>query len=609
MEAERSSIRTVAALDVGVFTGETMKFTLSKKLCLGFGLVLSFLVFSSSMVYFKARKVSRNEETTFGVSVHSMKAAIQLQRDLNQTQVKGRQTILAGSQPGRLAATRKLFEETWTDVAKDMVVMDELAPKWGDTENRERLNEVKKQLVILRSAQEEAINLAASGKKEALAQAGNLSAERATPVNRAMKTSLGSMADSFDRLVDQNRDKLKAYNRALSVTIGLTTLLALAAGVAVAILMSRRISQATRSVLVQAKAISTGDLTCEDLEIQSEDELGDLAAAINTMSGNLEHMILAISESSLQVAGASEELSLSAALQAQGAESQQDQTAQIAAAMQEMASTVQQVSENCGRATKAAQRAAETAREGGAVVEQALAQMRSIAESVGGTARKIEELGKSSHRIGRIAAVIDDIADQTNLLALNAAIEAARAGEQGRGFAVVADEVRKLAERTTTATKEIAEMIATIQDGTKGAVKAMEVGSQQVQEGVNSTARAGQSLEQIIRMSEEVGSMISQIDTAAAQQSQATADVNQNMDRIAQVVRESALAAKESAKACQDLSQLALSLQNMVGSFKLGRDRKGWGSGTQQKFEDTNFPADWEGPPPEQPRAFAATAE
>jgi methyl-accepting chemotaxis protein len=588
------------------FAGETMKFTLGKKLCLGFGVVLSFLVFSSAMGYVKARKVSRSEETTFRLSVPSMRAAIQLQRDLNQTQVKGRQTILAGSEPARLAATRKLFEETWTDVAKDMMVMDELAPKWGDPQNRERFSEVKKQLVILRGVQEEAINLAASGKKNALARAGNLSAERATPVNRAMKASLGTMADSFDKLVDQNRDELKAYNLALSLTIVLTTLLALAAGVAVALLMSRRILRATRSLLVQAEAISTGDLTCEDLEIQSDDELGDLAAAINKMNGNLKRMIRAISENSLQVASASEELSSSASLQAQGADSQKDQTAQIAAAMQEMASTVQQVSENCERATEAAHRAAETAREGGTVVQQALAQMRSIAESVGGTARKIEELGKSSDRIGRVAAVIDDIADQTNLLALNAAIEAARAGEQGRGFAVVADEVRKLAERTTTATKEIAEMIATIQDGTKGAVQAMQIGSQQVQDGVSSTARAGESLQQIIRMSEEVGSMISQIDTAAAQQSQATAGVNQNMDRIAQVVKESAVAARESAKACQDLSELALALQNMVGSFKLAHESESRRSQAQERFED---PGDWESSPPEDSRAFAATPD
>jgi methyl-accepting chemotaxis protein len=287
------------------------------------------------------------------------------------------------------------------------------------------------------------------------------------------------------------------------------------------------------------------------------------------MSENLKRMILAILENSEQVASASDELSSSATLQAQGADHQKDQTAQVATAMQEMSCTVQQVSEDCSRAAEASIRAAETAREGGVIVEKALTQMRAISDSVGATAKKIGELGRSTEQIGRIAGVIDDIADQTNLLALNAAIEAARAGEQGRGFAVVADEVRKLAERTTTATKEIAQMITVIQDGTQGAVKAMEIGSQQVEAGVTSTARAGESLRQIIQMSEEVGSMIAHIATAATEQSGATADVNQSVDQIAQLVKESAVAAQQSAVACQNLSELALALRNMVSSFKL----------------------------------------
>jgi hypothetical protein len=199
-------------------------------------------------------------------------------------------------------------------------------------------------------------------------------------------------------------------------------------------------------------------------------------------------------------------------------------------------------------------RLAETARQGGSIVDGILTKMRGIAESVGATAKKMEELGKSSDQIGRIIGVIDDIAAQTNLLALNAAIEAARAGEQGRGFAVVADEVRKLAERTTTATKEIAHMIKTIQDETKVAVVAMESGTKQVEEGVTSTAKAGDSLRAIIKMSEQVGTMITEIATTATQQSSTTEQVNINIEQIATLVKESAIGAQQSATACQDLS-------------------------------------------------------
>src|SRR5581483_3775166 len=234
-----------------------------------------------------------------------------------------------------------------------------------------------------------------------------------------------------------------------------------------------------------------------------------------------------------------------------------------------------------------------------------LNRMREIAQSVSGTAKKMEELGRSSDQIGRIIGVIDDIADQTNLLALNAAIEAARAGEQGRGFAVVADEVRKQDERTTTATKEIAQMIKNIQDETKTAVGAMVQGTQQVEEGVKSTAQAGDALQQIIQMAEQVGEMITHIATASTQQSSATEQVNSNMDQIARLVKESAIGAQQSAKACQDLSGLALDLQKMVSNFKLARD------GYQPSWSDAHRPQYFakEHERPTQAKAFGAAAQ
>ena len=191
--------------------------------------------------------------------------------------------------------------------------------------------------------------------------------------------------------------------------------------------------------------------------------------------------------------------------------------------------------------------------------------MQSIAASVSETAEKVEELGKSSDQIGKIIAVIDEIADQTNLLALNAAIEAARAGEQGRGFAVVADEVRKLAERTTKATKEVAQTIEAVQAGTRRAVDRMHAGTTQVQAGVGTITTAGASLAEIIHSAQDVRDMIAQIPGSDAQ-AEATQQITHSIEGISKITRRSASGAQQSAEACEDLAAIT-ELQTLVTRF------------------------------------------
>jgi len=316
-----------------------------------------------------------------------------------------------------------------------------------------------------------------------------------------------------------------------------------------------------------------GDLT-KRLQVHSQDELGELGCWFNCFIEKLQSIIQQVESNTEQLSSASEELSSSAIEIARSATGQKDEARQVATAMHEMSVTVAQVGENSGRASENARAAAELANSGGRVVDDTIALIRAVADSTRGTVKQVEKLGASSQHIGTIVGVIDDIADQTNLLALNAAIEAARAGEQGRGFAVVADEVRKLAERTSKATKEIAEMIRTIQDETSCAVEAIRLGTSKVDCGVEAAGRAGQALREIIQSSQEMQDVVAHIAGASVEQATASSDINNSMEQAAQMVEQSAMAANESAKACEDLNRLACNLQQIVSKFKTS-DKRG----------------------------------
>jgi methyl-accepting chemotaxis protein len=234
-----------------------------------------------------------------------------------------------------------------------------------------------------------------------------------------------------------------------------------------------------------------------------------------------------------------------------------------------MAATSGDIAQNCQLASEGAQSASLAAQRGAEVVDKTVAVMSQIAEKVQESARTVESLGTRSNQIGAIVGTIEDIADQTNLLALNAAIEAARAGEQGRGFAVVADEVRALAERTTKATREIGEMIKAIQQETAGAVAAMEQGVQQVEAGTIEAAHSGEALRDILEQINSVAMQVSQIATAAEQQTATTAEISNNIHQITSIIQSTASEAHESALSASKMNELAEELMGGLGKFKL----------------------------------------
>jgi methyl-accepting chemotaxis protein len=294
-----------------------------------------------------------------------------------------------------------------------------------------------------------------------------------------------------------------------------------------------------------------------------------IVESINAVAESLMRALRDVSEAVGATASASSQISSSTEEMAAGAQEQTSQTTEVAGAVEEMTKTILENSRNAGTAADTAKRAKQSAEQGGRVVEESISGMKRIAEVVNRSAETVMELGKSSDQIGEIISVIDDIADQTNLLALNAAIEAARAGEQGRGFAVVADEVRKLAERTTKATKEIAGMIRKIQSDTAGAVSSMEEGTQEVKDGIEHANRAGASLREIVDVSQKVTDMVSQIAAASEEQSSASEEISRNVEAISKVSGETALGTQQIARAAEDLNRLTENLQQLISRFTL----------------------------------------
>lgn len=300
--------------------------------------------------------------------------------------------------------------------------------------------------------------------------------------------------------------------------------------------------------------------------------------SINGVADSLGSALSDVSEAVATTASASGEISSSTDELAAGANEQSNQITEIASGIEEMTRTILDNTKNASAAAETAKKAGEKAINGGHVVTESIAGMIKIADAVKTSAEIVLELGKSSDQIGEIIQVIDDIADQTNLLALNAAIEAARAGEQGRGFAVVADEVRKLAERTTKATKEIAGMIKQIQKDTQDAVNSMESGTKEVENGKSLTEKAGISLKEIVDESQRVVDIVSQVAAASEEQSSAAEQISKNIESISSVTQQGAAGTQQIAKAADDLSRLTLNLESLIGQFKIE------GSSTKNKL-------------------------
>jgi methyl-accepting chemotaxis protein len=373
------------------------------------------------------------------------------------------------------------------------------------------------------------------------------------------------LSDELYQLQIDRRNEESAQARTLQVS---AALLALLLGVLAAWVITRQITRPLQQTLDAVERIARGDLS-ETLVVTRRDELGVLQQGIQRMAVTLRQLIGGIRDGVTQIASAAEELSSVTEQTSAGVNSQKVETDQVATAMHEMTATVQEVARSAEQASQAATDADHEARAGDKVVAEAIVQIERLADEVRRSTDAMANLQAESNKIGSVMDVIKAVAEQTNLLALNAAIEAARAGEAGRGFAVVADEVRGLAQRTQKSTEEIEGLVAGLQNGTQQVAAVMLNSRALTDSSVELTRRAGTSLENITRTVSNIQAMNQQIATAAEQQSAVAEEISRSIVNVRDVSEQAATASEQTALSSAELARLGGHLQTLVSHFKV----------------------------------------
>ncbi|NRH44835.1 methyl-accepting chemotaxis protein [Pseudomonas sp. MS15a(2019)] len=383
----------------------------------------------------------------------------------------------------------------------------------------------------------------------------------------AMRELLAQIKTRENRLLDsrtQSMDDAKQQAMLILISGGILAAL-LALGIAWS--LSRTIVGRLAQTVAIARAIAAGRLD-SPIPAGGRDELGQLLTAFGQMQDRLRDMIQGIKQGTDQLVAASHSISANSQQLSTAAQEQSSAASSMAATVEQLTVSINHVSDNAGEAHDLSSQSGRLAQDGGQTIQASVDSMKSIAGTVQSSATRIGELGEHSERVSSIVSVIKGIADQTNLLALNAAIEAARAGEQGRGFAVVADEVRQLAQRTTNSTQEIAAMIEKIQAATQAAMSDMEVGVRQVNGGVDLANQVGEAVVSINNSSDKVVRVVNQISLSLREQTAASHDVARTVERLAQMAQQNSEAIDETVKTAVSLDALANDLNRQIGQFR-----------------------------------------
>jgi len=542
---------------------------LESKLGLSTGFLITAMFLSAYTAHVRMAEATRLSDVITANRLPLIMGSRDLRSHFTETIRALESYMLFGIDPSSSVAYRNSRREQFEQAEIALTKLRQDSAHFDLGPDAQRLAALDEGLATLKPLEEKVEALNESKTSQGTAQAYDTLQNQILPLEKTLFRNVTDLAQSQMAQTNEELVSLRRANHSTLLTLWLATILGALIGGSVSILLARRITRAVSLVAERANAIAAGDLTGSSLDLNSKDQIGTLAAAMQQMQTNLAGIIGTVVQTAGSLTGSAASMRTAGDQIHRRMDQQSQQTQQAATAMQEMSASIAEVSRHTQSAAETARSAAETARDGGTIVKQVLGSMHSIATAVSDTSATVGLLGDDSRRISQIVTVIDEIARKTNLLALNAAIEAARAGDQGRGFAVVAGEVRRLAESTAQATGEIATMIQGIQDRTKTAIASMESGTGTVEQGVVTTTQAGEALEKIIGMAERVDRMITQIAIAASQQTVAADQSSASLDAIHSLSHENLTEMATTAAGIESLRTTAVTLEQQVDRFSL----------------------------------------
>ena len=537
------------------------------RLVLGYAILVALLAVMALFGLAKLARMEREIEEIVKSNCIKSKAAADALTSIQSVYRSIDVIVLETGNREAQAKERELIEATRASYGKAIQLLEE---KEAGTEGKTIIATMKQSLAAAVSTNNKVMETALAGSGD---EARALLIREANPLFGPILKSFNEMSQYQQaQIVRSHGAAVASYMAARN---GFITLFAAAVftAILIATVITRSIVRPIRDMqaAVEDLAQGEGDLT-HKIDLGRKDELGRLGDDLNLFVTKLHDMVKMVVNDSMQVVMGSNKVQVMAEKIGKEAEDLTLQSTAVSTASEEMSATACDIARNCLEASEGGSAATSAATAGSAIVRETVDGMDRIAERVRGTAATVETLGARSDQIGLIVGTIQDIADQTNLLALNAAIEAARAGEQGRGFAVVADEVRALAERTSRATGEISNMIRNIQEETRSAVESMELGVSEVRRGSEDAARSGEALRNILDQINSVNMQISQIATAAEEQTATTMEISGSIQQVSDIAQKAKEHIQQTSVASNNMLTMSEDLMAILGKFKLNED-------------------------------------